>query len=312
MLAVVWVPILLQLLLPLGLLGWLAFGRPPSRTAWLLTASLVGAYLVAIGVAGFWLVLPWCTPLLYGALLLVALARSARWARKQDMRPRGGRQWAGTLARAGLAAAFAGVALYALSGHRSPTDAVELAFPLRGGPYLVVNGGGNQLINAHHATLEGERFRPWRGQSYGVDLVKLDAYGRRAPGLLPADPAAYAIFGEPIYAPCAGAVVAAVDGLPEMIPPHMDRQHMAGNHVILNCGTLWVVLAHLQRGSVRVRTGDQVAVGQPLGHAGNTGNTGEPHLHIHVQRPGTPAAPLGGEPLPLRFGARYPVRNSRM
>jgi hypothetical protein len=53
-------------------------------------------------------------------------------------------------------------------------------------------------------------------------------------------------------------------------------------------------------------------VGEPLGRIGNTGNTGEPHLPIHAQRPGTGDAPLSGEPLPIRFGATYPSRNTRI
>ncbi len=39
---------------------------------------------------------------------------------------------------------------------------------------------------------------------------------------------------------------------------------------------------------------------------------GEPHLHIHAQRPGSTIAPLSGEPVPTRFGGRYLVRNDRV
>ena len=97
-----------------------------------------------------------------------------------------------------------------------------------------------------------------------------------------------------------------------MIPPEMDRQHMTGNHVILHCASAWVVLGHLKKGSVQVAAGQLVTQGLRLGRVGNTGNTGEPHLHIHAQRPGTEEAPLSGEPLPIRFDQRYPVRNARI
>lgn len=49
-----------------------------------------------------------------------------------------------------------------------------------------------------------------------------------------------------------------------------------------------------------------------MGLVGNSGNTGEPHLHIHAQRPGSAIAPLSGEPVPVRFGGRYLVRNDRV
>jgi murein DD-endopeptidase MepM/ murein hydrolase activator NlpD len=46
-----------------------------------------------------------------------------------------------------------------------------------------------------------------------------------------------------------------------------------------------------------------------LGYVGNSGNTDEPHLHIHVQRPGPPSAPLSGEPRSVTFDGRFLVRN---
>jgi hypothetical protein len=312
MLFVVWLPLVLQLLIPVGLLAWLALGRPSSIGAWVIRAVLAGCYFVAIGVGGLWLILPWYTPLIYGVLLLVAMACSFRSIRTLPLSPAGRRGPAGMILVASAAVGFAGLSLYMTSGWRTPQDAVELLFPLRRGTYLVVNGGGNELINAHLKTLTGERFRPWRGESFGVDVEKLDAFGLRVRGILPSDPAAYAIFGEPVYAPCAGHVIAAIDGVAEMPPPRMDREHMAGNYVILECDGVWVLLGHLQRGSVRVQGSERIEPGQWLARVGNTGNTGEPHLHIHAQRPGTESAPLSGDPLPIRFGPKFPVRNTRI
>jgi hypothetical protein len=45
---------------------------------------------------------------------------------------------------------------------------------------------------------------------------------------------------------------------------------------------------------------------------GNSGNTGEPHLHVHAQRPGSASAPLGGAPLQILFDGRFPVRGDRI
>ncbi|MCK9813188.1 M23 family metallopeptidase [Pseudomonas sp. MAFF 302046] len=59
----------------------------------------------------------------------------------------------------------------------------------------------------------------------------------------------------------------------------------AGNfvRVLHEDGTMGVYL-HLKRGSVKVREGQRVAVGSPLGLSGNTGNSTGPHLHFVVQR----------------------------
>jgi hypothetical protein len=312
MLFAVWVPLVFQLLGPLGLLAWLAFGRPSSASAWVIRAILTGSYIIAIGVGGLWLILPWYTPVIYGVLLLFAVLNSFRRTRGMPVAPTSRRGLAGAILASIAALFFLGLAGYMISGWHTPPDAVELAFPLRNGTYLVVSGGGNQLINAHLKTMKGERFRPWRGQSYGVDIEKLNGLGLRARGVLPRRLTAYEIFGEPLYVPCAGEVVVAKDGVEEMTPPEMDRQNLAGNHVIINCGGAWVLLGHLQKGSVQVRTGQLVAEGQLLGRVGNTGNTGEPHLHIHAQSPGTEAAPLAGAPLRIRFDHRGPVRNARI
>jgi len=308
------VPLIAQGLVPLGLVAWVAAGRHASRATWLLAAALAALWLAAIALAGLWLALPWYLPLVYGALLLAALLRSAGRARRLPAWPSGGGSAARAVVLGALVLAAGAVVARALAGRRLPGPAIELAAPLRGGTYLVANGGSTGLVSAHVTTLASEpRFRPWRGQSYAVDLVRLGRGGLRARGPAPRDPAAYAIFGDTIYAPCAGRVAAAVDGLADLPVPEADRAHMAGNHVLLECGTeVRVLLAHMRRGSVRVRPGERVAVGRPLGTVGNTGNTNEPHLHVHAQRPGTAAEPLGGEPLPVRLAGRYLVRGQRV
>lgn len=141
------------------------------------------------------------------------------------------------------------------------------------------------------------------GQSHAVDFL-LDppdgsrpvfgsGHGFRAPRDYPA-------FGQPVTAPVAGRVVLARDGARD----HRSRTSWAGYAYLLVEGTLRdlagprfmignhvavevepgcvAVLAHLQRGSVAVRVGDVVAVGDPLGRCGNSGNTSEPHVHAQL------------------------------
>ncbi len=45
----------------------------------------------------------------------------------------------------------------------------------------------------------------------------------------------------------------------------------------------YLYLCHLKPGSVRVKKGDIVVAGQEIARIGNSGNTSEPHLHIHLQ-----------------------------
>jgi murein DD-endopeptidase MepM/ murein hydrolase activator NlpD len=44
----------------------------------------------------------------------------------------------------------------------------------------------------------------------------------------------------------------------------------------------FVLLAHLQHGSVQVQPGQPVREGVPVARCGNSGNSTEPHVHIQV------------------------------
>ena len=121
-----------------------------------------------------------------------------------------------------------------------PIPTVDLAFPLQGGDYLIANGGSNIRINPHLKTLDESvpRFRAYRGQSYGVDIIQINPFGLQAKGIFPADPANYQIYGEPVFAPCSGTIIQVTDGLPDMKIPEIDAVNRAGNHVILRVTTL--------------------------------------------------------------------------
>jgi murein DD-endopeptidase MepM/ murein hydrolase activator NlpD len=57
-----------------------------------------------------------------------------------------------------------------------------------------------------------------------------------------------------------------------------------------------------------VKKGDPVNKGQPLCRVGNSGNTSEPHLHIHVIKTGGDLL-YEGEGVPMKFHNRFLVRN---
>lgn len=305
----------LQLTLPLFFIAWIAVAPPHSRLGFF--CQMVGSAiaLFALALMGLWLFPPWWTPHVFAGLLAaVAVAGYRRRHPFKSWLPSRWQAWTFTTVFAFIGCWGADQSVRALTGRAQQAGVtVELAFPLKGGDYLVVNGGSNIKVNQHLMTFDTTiaRFQAFRGQSYGVDIVKLDAWGLRANGLLPPDPDQYNIYGEPVYAPCDGQVIAALDGLPDMQVPQTDRRHMAGNHVLLRCNATDVLLGHFKPGSLKVRTGDAVAVGQAVGAVGNSGNTREPHLHIHAQQRGTATEPFSGNPLPMRFDGSFLVRNDR-
>lgn len=316
-----------QFALPLALILWMVLAAPGSLWRLCIQFAASAACLWAMALWGIWLLPPWWAPYGFGLGLAVAAAVGLHRRRPfSSTVPVSSAAWVA----AAMFVALGGVSIYGIvialrSRIVPPVPAMNLAFPLGPGSYLVVNGGSGISTNAHLMTLDANvpRFRAWRGQSYGVDIVQLDQFGLRAAGVLPADPKAYRIYGARVLAPCAGQVVLVVNGLPDMQVPRVDREHLAGNHVLLRCAGMAsdahdtgagvdVLLGHLRPGSVRVQPGAAVAVGDWLGSVGNSGNTGEPHLHVHAQRPGPAVAPLGGDPLPTLFNGRFPVRGDRI
>lgn len=141
------------------------------------------------------------------------------------------------------------------------------------GEWTVFNGGRTLATNIHAAA---------RNQRFAVDLAMArDGKTSSGDGRELSD---YYVWGAPVVAPAAGKVLSVVDGLPDNPIGSTDRKNLAGNHLILDHGNgEYSLLAHLQRGSVAVRVGDDVVAGQRLGLVGNSGNTTEPHLHYHLQ-----------------------------
>ena len=144
------------------------------------------------------------------------------------------------------------------------------------------------------------------GVTYAIDFVAVDDRGLSAPvswrTLLSVEPPEiFTGFGAPILAPVDGVVVATHDGEPDhearrsalaRIPYALGQATrvragaaaIAGNHVVLGLGPggPYVLLAHLRSGTIRVRVGDYVAAGEPVGECGNSGNSTEPHVHVQV------------------------------
>jgi hypothetical protein len=287
-------------LLPLLGIWWLIAPQRCGRAEWLAKAALVLAYLVGVALASVWLVPSVFAPQVYFALFAAALGISWLTARKRPWALDSARARTRFVAYLALAATFAAIGAYAWMGRAAPAaPAVALDFPLRDGRFYVASGGSNALVNNHLSAPPR-----YRGQSLALDIVAFDRLGQRAAGLLPSDPEAYSIFGMPVFAPCDGMAKHVVDGLPDQSPPDTDRERPAGNHVVLECGAVEVVLAHLSEGSIEVKAGQIVRRGDRLAAVGNSGNTSEPHLHVHAQRAGGADPLLDREPLAMTFDGR--------
>lgn len=305
-----------QIGVPLAMLIWQAFGRDAHVAEWTLKHGAVWSYIYAITSAGLWLGVPWYFPHVLMVVSIAIAARTLPGALKLPPVPPTPRQWPRLAIRALVATVAAATLVAALRSRTPPLETlVELTFPLKSGHYYIANGGSTALTNTHVRMLSSSRFIHHRGSSYGVDIVELNVLGTHARRLAPRSAVDYAIFGRVIYAPCEGVVIRAEDGLPDLAPPDADRMNSPGNFVMIECGDsgdFHVLLAHMSNGSVRVHPGDYVTFDTALGSVGNSGNSGEPHLHVHAQRAGRIWDLFSGDPLPVRFDGRYLVRNDRV
>jgi hypothetical protein len=285
----IWTLLFSTILVPLFTIAllWRCPPKPPAR--WIATLFM------SLGLTGFsffaapwgWFGIPmrWFLALLFVVALVLSLRRPPREELRTESPLR-------TIVKILIGIMFGSVALGVLRANSVPRDAMNVGFPLRGGSFLVQHGGSDSAAN-HHA--------PHPAQRFGLDIVKLNRAGTRAKGLYPRQLERYAIFGAHVVSPCDGIIVSMRDGLPDLAPGTRDEKNKEGNHIVLRCADVNFTLAHLQRGSIVVRNGAMVARGAPLARVGNTGNTTEPHLHIHADR--------NGAGVPLLFEGEWLVRN---
>lgn len=105
-------------------------------------------------------------------------------------------------------------------------------------------------------------------------------------------------WSSPVYSPVDGIVVDCIDGktdrkkisfLYDLIKLRMNIPDVSegfgafgGNSIMIQAENVYVLLCHLRNGSLLVKKGDTVKVGQKIGEVGNSGNSIQPHLHMQV------------------------------
>ncbi len=174
-----------------------------------------------------------------------------------------------------LAAGFVGTeplvpAPLATEGYVTP---LTYQLPVRG-EWTTLAGGPDRDRN-YHAT-----FPPAR---WGYDFTKVDGDGKkfRLDGKKNTD---WLCFGEPVFAPVDGKIVRLQNQHVDNHPGEISPQSMVGNHIVIEAGPAeFAMLSHLKKSSITVKLGDLVRRGDVLAACGNSGQSPEPHVHMHVQ-----------------------------
>lgn len=149
----------------------------------------------------------------------------------------------------------------------------RLSLPFKG-EWFTVWGGDNKIQNYH--VISNSQRRAFDFLVLGSNNKTYQRSGTRNED--------YWAFGKPIYAVCDALVVDVITGVEDNKPGAMNPKQALGNSVtLLTDKGEYIVYAHFEMGTVKVVKGQQVKRGQQLGNCGNSGNSTEPHLHLHMQ-----------------------------
>jgi hypothetical protein len=180
----------------------------------------------------------------------------------------------------GILGVASGIAFVAYSAKQTPRQTtfsnVVLARAPFEGDWLISWGGENPEDNHHIGSPPQDR---------AVDIRKIiGGSGNQTSKGDPKKNESYGCWAQPVYSPIDGVIAVAVDGVPDNNPGELNRTSAMGNYIMLKSPDGFVVvLAHFKQGSVAKKAGEQVRAGDLLALCGNSGNSTEPHLHMHVQ-----------------------------
>jgi hypothetical protein len=158
-----------------------------------------------------------------------------------------------------------------------------LSPPFDGGIWLAGNGPANDSDHRRGIfAIDGQIYSPER---FAIDWVKVGPNGDSHHDETSKNENWWG-WREPVLAVADGEITEVVDEFPENTPrvlPPVTLDNIAGNHIVLQIAqSRFVTYAHLQKGSIKVRTGNHVHRGEMLALLGNSGNATAPHLHLQV------------------------------
>ena len=113
-------------------------------------------------------------------------------------------------------------------------------------------------------------------------------------------------WGQPVLAPADGTVVLVNNSFVDNTPGHSEEIMPTGNRVLISHGhDEYSLLMHLKQDSIKVKNGQKVKQGEPVGECGNSGSSPAPHLEVSLAGFARPAA--AAEPCPHNSSIMSPT-----
>ncbi len=145
----------------------------------------------------------------------------------------------------------------------------------------------------HRTSLASLNGKLGNSQRFAIDWKQLDDQGRFYVGDRTRNES-YVDYGSAIYAVADGTVVGTLDteeaNAPGVLPAadpvlraRLTVENVDGNHIVQDIGGgAYAMYAHLLKGSLKVKVGDQVKKGDVIAELGNTGNSNASHMHFQL------------------------------
>lgn len=137
----------------------------------------------------------------------------------------------------------------------------------------------SRMMNYHFHSPVHKKKGTNKSMLYATDVVKLRY---KMSSFIPRTNEEYPIFNEKVISPMEGTVVKVVDDIDENVPFSGNYPYNTGNTVVIKKDNYYFLLGHLKQGSIVVEPGDFVKRKDLLGHAGNSGMSERPHLHMQL------------------------------
>jgi hypothetical protein len=108
----------------------------------------------------------------------------------------------------------------------------------------------------------------------------------------------YPTYKSDVYSPVIGKVILIENNIEDNKIGDVNIEYNWGNYIIIDAGFgVYIKLAHLLKGSIKVFVNQNVKIGDELAKVGNSGRSSYPHLHFQVQSLGI----VGADTMPFLF-----------
>lgn len=274
----------LKVIVPVFLICWVILFKCECRFNWLARSFGVFSYIVYVYFTSDWRVYSYLWIYFIILAFVVALIKSYIEIRKKPFFSNK-KYGSWFVARVAI---FLGILLLYQAGiaikisNTFSKDKVNLSFPLKDGIYSI----SNIATSPRNGYTRHEYFTEVpKIEKFSIDISKVNNFLVEGNKLKKDSLEDFEIYNETVYSPCNGTVVRERSDLKDYRENSSSFVTERGNYIIIRDERgYYIILENLKLGSILVKEGDVVRVGESIGKIGNSAKSQYPHLHIYASK----------------------------